>query len=145
MLIGHICMCGECKTGSTESNPTGHGKETVFRLINVNRKKTDKYVVDKCLLKNFADVEKCDFLFKITEDKIVYLVECKGSDVLKAMSQISSTLDILKDSVDGNIVKGRIVTTKVYAPNIRDKSSIKLRERLKGDLIIKNKIIEEKI
>ena len=89
--------------------------------------------------------EKCDYLFRIIEDKIIYLIECKGSDILKAVSQIESSLKILKDSIEGCIIKGRIVSTKVYSPDIRNRTYTQLREKLKGDLLVKNKIIEENI
>ena len=143
LLKNHICVCKGCKINSTDTRPTGYGKETVFRLINEKKKIVDKYIVDDCLLKNYTRDEKCDFLFRVESDKIVYLVECKGADILKAISQIDSTLKKLSDSISGNTIKGRIVSTKVYAPDIRSRSYSSLREKLNGDLIVKNKIIEE--
>lgn len=145
LIKEHICVCNKCKINSTESQPTGYGKETIFRLINTQKKKVDKYIVDDCLLRNYQRHEKCDYLFRIKNDKIIYLVECKGSDILKAVSQIESSLKVLKYSLEGNIIKGRIVSTKVYSPNIRNRNYSNLREKLKGNLITKNKIIEENI
>jgi hypothetical protein len=145
LLDKHICLCKKCKIGSTETYPTGYGKETVFRLVNLNKKKVDKYIVDDCLLKRLTKNEKCDYLFQIDIDKIIYLIECKGSDILKAINQIESTLKILKDSIHENKIKGRIVSTKVYSPDIRTQSYLRLREKLDGDLLIKNKNNEENI
>lgn len=145
LLEHHKCICKQCKISSKESNPTGYGKETVFQLKNVKNKIVDKYIVDDCLLINYQREEKCDYLFRINEDEIIYLVECKGSDVMKAVSQIESSLKILKDSVEEYIIKGRIVSTKVYSPDIRDRNYTRLREKLKGELVVKNKIIEENI
>ena len=96
-------------------------------------------------MKDYERHEKCDYLFKIKDDKIIYLVECKGSDILKAVSQIESSLQILKDSIEGNKIKGRIVSTKVYSPDIRNRTYSQLREKLNGDLLVKTKIIEEKV
>jgi len=145
MQSEHICICNNCKIGTSESNPTGHGKETTFRLINKSKKKVDIFIVDECLLAKYNRDEKCDYLFKLNQDKVAYLVECKGSDVIKAISQITSSLNLLKSNLDGNIIKGRVVATKTYTPDIRSRDYVNLREILKGNPIIRNKIIEKKI
>jgi hypothetical protein len=145
LVKDHKCICEQCKIGSTESKPTGKGKETIFRLLNVQNKSVDKYVVDDCLLKRYREEEKCDYLFKIDCDKIAFLVECKGSDIVKATRQLSSSLKLLKKSLIDIKIKGRIVSTRTFAPDLRDRNYSSLREELDGDLLVKNKIIEEKI
>lgn len=145
LITNHICTCRQCKLGSTESNPTGKGKETTFKLLNPNKKVVDKFIVDDCLLLAYQRNEKCDFLFRVKESNNVFIVECKGSDILKAVSQLYSTLNILKDELNNFTIKGRIISTKVYSPNIRDINYSRLRAKLKGDLIVKNIIFEENI
>lgn len=143
LLEKHKCTCDECRIGSKESNPTGYGKETIFRLLNKTRKVVDKYIVDDCLLKEYKRSEKCDYLFNVEELNTTFLVECKGADILKAVSQLESSLDILKESLKGKKIKARIVSTKVYSPDMRNRSYSRLRERLIGELVTQNKLLEE--
>ncbi len=114
------------------------GKKTAFRLENNSKKIIDKYIVDDCLLREKQREEKCDYLFNIKKDKIAYFIECKGSDILKAVAQINSTLNILENNFFDYILKGKIVATKVYSPDIRTGSYKQLRQRLKGNLETKN-------
>ncbi len=137
-LKDHQCICHDCKINSKDKIFTGFGKKTKFILENKSGKVVDKYIVDDCLLKLKKEDEKCDFLFKIEEDKTVYIVECKGSDVLKAVCQINSTMQLLKDDFVNYKIIGRIVTTKVYAPDLREADYRKLKLRLNGNLETKN-------
>lgn len=121
------------------------GKKTKFVLVNNSKKVIDEYIVDDCLLRTKKNDEKCDYLFTVRENKIAYLIECKGSDILKAVEQLNSTLDILKIDLLGFTLKGRIVPTRVYAPNLATISYKNLRERLKGNLETKNIVCTETI
>jgi hypothetical protein len=111
--------------------------------LNVINKVVDKYIVDDCVLQDYTRSEKCDYIFNVNNENIVFIVECKRADILKAVSQIESSINILKDSLIGKKIKGRIVSTKVYSPNIRDRNYSRLRERLNKDLVVKNTILEE--
>jgi hypothetical protein len=61
-------------------------------LINDSAKEIDCYNIEGCIEK---DKKKCDYLLINLTDSIVFLVELKGSDILHAISQIDSTLDIV--------------------------------------------------
>ena len=142
-LNNSICICNNCLLNSTNSIFVARGKKTEFILQNNSSKKVDKLIVDDCLLNTKHRDEKCDYLFRIVEDAIVFLVECKGSDILKAVSQIDSTLTILKSELNNFLVKGRIVSTKVHSPDIRRKEYKNLRARLNSHLETKNvKLVE---
>ena len=145
LISGHKCVCNECKINSTDSKSTGRGKETTFRILNKSGKIIDKYIVDDCLLKKFERSKKCDYLFNVQETNVVFLVECKGSDILEAVEQIQSSLNLLNKYLVEKIVKGRIVSTKVYSPNIKSRKYSQLREKLSGGLVTQNIVLEETI
>ena len=116
-----------------------------FNAINQASKTIMGLRVDDCLIKEGA---KCDYLLIIEAEKKLYFIELKGSDLVKAVDQISTTLDKLLPSIDHKIVNGRIVLSKVNAPDIKDSRLLKLRQRLKqlnGTLEYKSILMEENI
>lgn len=143
ILTEHICVCGKCEIKSDKLIFVAPGAKTEYRVSNENRKVISKYIVDDCLLKIRKRGEKCDYLFTIDVLNAAYFIECKGSDVVKAVKQIQSSINMLAGEVAGYVLKGRIVPTKVYNPDLRSQDYRKLRERLKGDLIVRNKVFTE--
>ncbi len=138
ILEEHKCVCGKCRFNSRDSKFIAAGKKTQFILVNSKNKIVDKFIVDDCLLKTKIRAEKCDYIFLIKEDKEAYLVECKGSDILKAIDQLSSTLDFLESDLSKYTLKAKIIPTKVFSPNMRTENYKKLRARLNGNLETKN-------
>jgi hypothetical protein len=143
ILAEHICVCGKCEVKSDRLNFVATGAKTECRFSNENGKVISKYIVDDCLLRIRRREEKCDYLFTIDDLNSAYFIECKGSDVLKAVRQIQSSINIMEADLTGYILKGRIVSTKVYSPDLRTQAYTKLRERLRGDLVVKNRIFTE--
>lgn len=143
ILSGHICGCGKCEVKLTKLNFVAPGAKTEYRVQNKNGRTISKYIVDDCLLRLRQREEKCDYLFTADDLKAAYFIECKGSDVLKAVNQIQSSINMLADDLTGYVLKGRIVPTRVYNPDLRSQQYRKLRERLKGDLIVRNKVFTE--
>lgn len=143
ILSEHICVCKECELKSTKLNFVAFGSKTEYRVQNENAKLVSKYIVDDCLLRQKQRDEKCDYLFTIVDLRTAYFIECKGSDVLKAVKQIQSSINILTENLAGYTLKGRIIPTRVYSPDLGTQAYRKLRERLKGNLIVKNKILTE--
>lgn len=141
----HVCVCEQCEIDANKSIFVAAGSTSEYRLMNESRKKVDKYIVDNCLLRAKKRDEKCDYLFVVKEIKEIYFIECKGSDVLKAVKQIDSSLDLLIGEFNEYISKARIVPSRVYGPDLRHREYKKLRERLKGHLDTKNKIFKETI
>ncbi len=139
----HKCVCKECEMKSDKQSFVAPGAKTQYRISNESRMEISKYVVDDCLLKVRTREEKCDYLFTVESIKAVFFVECKGSDVLKAVDQIVSSINILTADFAGFSIKGRIISTRVYSPDLRKQAFRKLREKLNGDLKVKNKIFTE--
>lgn len=80
-----------------------------------------KIQMDNCICKD-KDGEKCDYIIRAEKgkSKLLYLVELKGRDILKAVSQLEHSL--LKLSIttkSGYTVYGRIVPTSTYGPDLR--------------------------
>lgn len=144
-MQNHTCVCGKCKLDTRDSKFVAPGKKTEFILLNNSTKIVDKYIVDECLLKTKLREEKCDYLFIIREDRTAYFIECKGSDILKAVDQVNSTLDILRNDLLDYTLKARIVSTRVYAPDMVTNNYKKLRKRLNGNLETKNIVCTETI
>jgi hypothetical protein len=145
VLKEHVCVCEKCEIDANKPIFVAPGNVSEYRLTNESKKKVSKYIVDDCLLKTKERHEKCDYLFVVKEIRETFFVECKGSDVLKAVSQIDSSLDILIGEFKGYVSKARIVPSRVYGPDLRNIKYKKLRERLKGHLDTKNKIYQETI
>ena len=144
-LSEHTCTCNKCELKSNNKVLIAKGAKTEYRIINENERLIDKYVVDDCLLRTKQKDEKCDYLVLINEIKEAYFVECKGSDVLKAVNQLDSSINILRNNLPGYVLKGRIISTRVYSPDLRMQAYKRLREKLKGQLETKNKVFTELI
>ncbi len=141
----HECICGKCLFNSKNTELVAWGKKTKFILINNGNKIVNGFIVDDCLLKLRIREEKCDYLFLIEEVRIAYFIECKGSDILKAVNQLNSTLDILSSDLLEYTLKAKIIPTKVYAPDMLTNNYKKLRARLNGNLETKNIVCTETI
>lgn len=112
---------------------------------NINKKELKGLRVDDCLI---IDGQKCDYLLINVNDKTIYFIELKGSDLMKAIDQIDQTLDILLPKLEHQAVHGRVVLSKVNTPNLVSSRYIKLKKRLKdlnGTLEQKSIQMEENI
>ena len=127
------------------------GNKQEYRVTNDTGKEICKIKVDGCLIK---DVERCDYLILSCEDKSAFFVELKGHDLQKALSQIDSSINKLKDEIpelQEFKIYARIVLNRNPTPDINSSIEIKLKKRLKqqngkdsGDLIkYKSQVLEE--
>ncbi|QJB46433.1 hypothetical protein [Dolichospermum flos-aquae] len=127
------------------------GNKQEYRITNKNGKEICKIKVDGCLIK---EGERCDYLILSCEDKSAFFVELKGHDLQKALSQIDSSINKLKDEIpelQEFKIYARIVLNRNPTPDINSSIEIKLKKRLKqqngkdsGDLIkYKSQVLEE--
>lgn len=100
-------------------------QKSLYVGINTNEKELICFEVDKKLLFN---IESCDFLLQVPCDNKSILIELKGSDVLKAVKQISNTLEYLSDNLNKFNVFGRIVLTRVNTQSLNDTSFLRLKK-----------------
>lgn len=137
---------GSNKCYSNSNAATENGKQ--FRIDKPNDISICKVQVDGCLIKNNA-ILKCDYLFKICQSSQIFLVELKGTDVIHAVSQITSTYDQIKNKIGepSSNYKGFIISSSV--PRAAEHNFRKQQEKVlkqKGFLIKKgHKIHIEKI
>lgn len=141
----HTCICKEPCTENNVSTFSVYGEKTNYVLLNNSKRKVAKYIVDDCLLKSYTKDEKCDYLFVCNEQqkKLAILVELKGSNILKAIKQIDSTLNLLKRNLETFPIVARIVSTRVKTPFITEKSYKSLYKKLNSNLEIKNSRITD--
>ena len=110
-----------------------------YVLKNKSSYKVCKIQVDNCICTG-KDGEKCDYLLRAENGntKLLFLVELKGRDILKAVSQLEQSLIKLSITVkSGYKVFGRIVPTSSYGPDIRSTAYKSLDNKfrtLKGNL-----------
>jgi hypothetical protein len=110
---------------------------------NPNKKELKGLRVDDCLIK---EGQKCDYLLINVNNKTLYFIELKGSDLIKAVDQIDRTLDILLPKIEHQKVNGRVVLSRVSTPDLVSSRYIKLKKRLKdlnGTLEQKSVLMEE--
>lgn len=131
---------------------SGKHKQVVFKDNKVSRKYIGKNPaqkeliglrVDDCLI---FEGQKCDYLLINVNDKTLYFIELKGSDLVKAIDQIDRTLDILLPKIEHQTVHGRVVLSRVSTPDLVSSRYIKLKKRLKdlnGTLEQKSVLMEE--
>jgi hypothetical protein len=125
-----------------------------FLVNNPNRFKVCCLLIDGCLIESQKE-EKTDFLLLKCPEKegdktsIAYLVELKGSDLIKAVRQINNSLNILLPKlVNYSIINGRIVTTRIDKIDLGHTDYKALGKRLKklnGTLEQKSIQMEENI
>lgn len=134
------CLGGEENCYSNSNVASENGKQ--FRIEKPNNISLCKVQVDGCLI-NDNTVLKCDYLFKICETNQVFLVELKGTDVIHAINQITSTYDQLHGDLNqpASNYKGFIISSSI--PRAAEQNFRKQQERVlkqKGFIIKKGHI-----
>lgn len=79
------------------------------------------------------------------EKKIAYLIELKGSDLIKASQQLETTAKVLEEELSDYTLQYRIVANKCKTQEIYSSAYRKYQIRWKGRLIQKTGFIEENI
>lgn len=119
-----------------ERNPQYH------KGINVEKSHVTHYKIDGVVI---TKGDRCDFLL-INEDKqTAYLIELKGSDLVKAARQLETTERVLQQELSGYSLQYRIVANKCRTQEIRSSAYRKYQERWAKRLVQKTGNIEENI
>ncbi|MCI8890542.1 MAG: hypothetical protein HFH34_04200 [Eubacterium sp.] len=88
---------------------------------------------------------RCDYLLLNEESRMAYLIELKGSDLVKAAEQLEATENELRQSLSGYQVQYRIVANKCKTQEVRSSAYRKYQIRWKGRLMLRTRAIEEDI
>ncbi|GHV21179.1 hypothetical protein FACS189428_1170 [Clostridia bacterium] len=110
-------------------------KRSKYTYENRSLDQITKYRVDGNLI---SEGKKCDFLLLNCEKKKAYFIELKGSDLHQAIDQITTTIDMLKNSLSDFTICARIVLTRVNSTCLEDLKYKTLKKKVKelngGDL-----------
>jgi len=102
------------------STPSATEKGKTFQIENKSKVEVACIKIDDCVFKQ-ADGIKCDFLFEVAERKKLFYVELKGSDVIKAIHQLQSTIKQTKDNYPGWNYEARIIAGGKVPRGISDR------------------------
>ena len=134
------CNRGLVSIKTTKSSPE-------YRYYNYNNQILNhlaKYNFDDGLIPDKD--KKCDFLLLNCEEKQAFFIEVKGSDLLKAVKQIDSSIEELKDRLRGFSIFARIALTGVNTTSVRSMEYARLQKKIKslnGDLVQASRLLEE--
>lgn len=109
---------------------------------NPERKLNCKIRIDDALIKN-NKVSKCDYGLWVEDGNRMILIELKGSDVDKALSQLESTYRFFESRFKAEefSYSFRVVPTRVTTPDLQERA--KQLKRRGYDLLIKTKELSE--
>lgn len=88
---------------------------------------------------------RCDYLLMNEEKRIAYLIELKGSDLVKAAGQLETTERVLRQDLADYSLQYRIIANKCKTQEIYSSAYRKYQIRWKGKLLQKTGFIEENI
>lgn len=91
------------------------------------------------------DGTRCDYLLMNETKKVAYLIELKGSDLVKAAEQLENTEKMLRQELFGYSLRYRIVANKCKTQEIRSSAYRKYQMLWKGRLLQKTGFIKENI
>ncbi|MDD4272774.1 MAG: hypothetical protein PHG14_03495 [Desulfobacter postgatei] len=115
-----------------------------YRGLNRNKHTVIRYQIDSDKMPN--EKTRCDNAFEITDR--IYFIELKGSDIKKAATQITQTIENFKTLLNGMKVFGRIVCSKAPRPAIRSSQFVSLQRTISkfgGDLKTATQKLEEQL
>lgn len=138
-LHGFESLCGRNAAqivSKDKKNPQYH------KGINRKRAEVTQYLIDGCVIRTGS---RCDYLLMNEEMHTAYLIELKGSDLVKAAEQLEITERMLKQELSAYRVLYRIVANKCKTQEIHSSAYRKYQLRWKGKLVLKTGFIEEEI
>lgn len=138
-LHGFPSLCGKHAAqiiSKDKKNPQYH------KGMNVQNAYVTHYQVDGTVIKAGS---RCDFLLMNEDTKTAYLIELKGSDLVKAAGQLEETERVLRQELSSYRVLYRIVANKCKTQEIRSSAYRKYQLRWKGRLLQQTGHIEEEI
>ena len=119
-----------------KGNPQYHkGKNTAKVYVT-------HYKIDGTVLKEGS---RCDYLLLNEDNHIAYLIELKGSNLVKAAEQLEATAKALKHELSPYSLRFRIVANKCKTQELHSSAYRKYQLRWKGRLLQKTGFIEENI
>lgn len=138
-LIGFESICSR---DAAQIVSRDKGNPQYHKGINSGRAYVSHYKIDGVVIKSG---NRCDFLLMNEVARIAYLIELKGSDLIKAVKQLEATENTLKQQLSGYSLRYRIVANKCRTQEIRSSEYRKYQLRWNKRLMLKTGYIEEDI
>lgn len=136
-LMGFQSLCDKNAVqiiSKDKGNPQFHkGK-------NVKRAHVTHYKIDGNVIRTGS---RCDFLLLNEDAQMAYLIELRGSDLVKAAEQLEATERVLHSELSKYELQYRIVANKCKTQAIHSSAYRKYQIRWKGRLIQGTGVIEE--
>lgn len=138
-LKGYKSLCGK-NAGQIISRDKGNPQ--YHKGINAAGAYVTHYKIDGVVIESG---DRCDYLLINEEKMTAYLIELKGSDLVKAARQLETTEKVLNQELSDYFLQYRIIANKCKTQEIRSSAYRKYQIRWKGRLVQKTGFIEEKI
>lgn len=121
---------------------TSSENKKTHKLYNDNLNEIYQFKVDGDIVTD--DSIRCDYIVENATNKILYIIELKGSDLKHAVEQIEATINRFSTSIRNYCLYPRIVC-KSNTHKIEDSLIIRFKKKYANKYIIQNPIIEEHI
>lgn len=131
-----------CSKNAAQIVSCDKGNPQYHKGINVTKADVTHYKIDGTVI---TAGNRCDYLLMNDTKKIAYLIELKGSDLVKAAMQLEATEKSLQQDLNGYKVQYRIVANKCKTQEIRSSAYRKYQIRWHGKLKQGTRCIEENI
>lgn len=131
-----------CSPNAAQITSRDRGNPQYHRGINKGKVYVTHYKIDGTVIKTG---NRCDYLLMNEEKKVAYLIELKGSDLIKASQQLETTAKVLEEELSDYTLQYRIVANKCKTQEIYSSAYRKYQIRWKGKMIQKTGFIEENI
>lgn len=118
------------------------GNPQYHKANNIAKAYVTHYKIDGVVMKTGS---RCDYLLLNEQSRVAYLIELKGSDLVKAAEQLEATEHYLRQCISGYQMQYRIVANKCKTQEIRSSAYRKYQIRWKGRLMQKTGFLEENI
>lgn len=138
-LIGFESICS---SDAVQIVSRDRGNPQYHKGINNGRACVSHYKIDGVVIKSG---NRCDFLLMNETARIAYLIELKGSDLIKAVKQLEATEKALIQQLSGYSLRYRIVANKCRTQEIRSSEYRKYQLRWNKRLMLRTGYIEEDI
>lgn len=138
-LIGYESICSR---DAVQIVSRDRGNPQYHKGINRGRAYVSHYKIDGVVIKSG---NRCDYLLMNEAVRIAYLIELKGSDLIKAVKQLEATEKALIQQLSGYSLRYRIVANKCRTQEIRSSEYRKYQLRWNKRLMLRTGYIEEDI
>lgn len=131
-----------CDRNAAQIVSKDKGNPQYHKAYNRKRAEVTHYKIDGVVITSGS---RCYFLLMNETEKTVYLIELKGSDLVKAAEQLETTEAALKQELSKYSLYYRIVANKCRTQAIHSSAYRKYQLRWNGRLAQRSGFIEEDI